>query len=42
MWDQEAKGRMPGRFRVQVNAWLLDDVDQDAQPVQVIDGKTLW
>jgi hypothetical protein len=34
---------LPGRkFRIQVNAWLLDDFDPDAQPIKVIDGKNLW
>ncbi len=39
LWDQQAK--LPGKFR-QVNAWLLDDFDPDAQPIEVIDGKNLW
>ena len=42
MWDQEAKRPVQGKFRVQVNAWLLDDFDPDAQPTEVIDGKNLW
>jgi len=42
LWDQEAKRPVPGKFRVQVNAWLLDDFDPDAQPIEVIDGKNLW
>ena len=42
MWDRQAKKPIPGKFRVQVNAWLLDGFDPDAQPVHVIDGKTQW
>ena len=42
LWDQEAKRAAPGKFRVQVNAWLLNDFDPNAQPIEVIDGKNLW
>jgi hypothetical protein len=42
LWDQQAKRPLPGAFRVQVNAWLLEDFDPGAQPIEVIDGKTLW
>jgi hypothetical protein len=52
LWDRETKHPVPGhpvpghpvpgRFKVQVNAWLLDDFDPSAQPIEVIDGKTLW
>jgi hypothetical protein len=28
--------------QVQVNAWLLENFDPGAQPIEVIDGKTLW
>jgi hypothetical protein len=41
-WDREAKRPVPGKFKVQVNACLLEDFDPDAQPIEVIDGKTLW
>jgi len=27
---------------VQVNALLLEDFDPGAQPIEVIDGKSLW
>jgi hypothetical protein len=27
---------------VQVNAWLLEEFDPEAQPIEVIDGRTLW
>lgn len=40
--DQQAKGPVPGKFRVQVNAWRLEDFDPDARPIKVIDGKNLW
>jgi hypothetical protein len=42
MWDRAAKRPVPGKFGVQVNAWLLEDFDPDAQPIEVLDGKTLW
>jgi hypothetical protein len=42
LWDQAARRPVPGKFRVQVNAWLLEDFDPDAQPIEVIDGKKLW
>jgi hypothetical protein len=38
----EAKRPVPGKFKVQVNAWLLEDFDPNAQPIKVIDAKTLW
>jgi hypothetical protein len=41
-WDREAKRPVPGKFKVQVNACLLEDFDPDARPIEVIDGKTLW
>jgi len=41
-WDREAKRPVSGKFKVQVNAWLLEDFDPAAQPIEVIDGKTLW
>jgi hypothetical protein len=28
--DREAKQPVPGRFRVQINAWLLEGFDPDA------------
>jgi hypothetical protein len=37
MWDHEAKRSVPGKLRVQVNAWLLDQFNSDAQPIEVID-----
>jgi hypothetical protein len=40
-WE-EAKRPVPGKFKVQVSAWLLEDFDPGAQPIKVIDGKTLW
>jgi hypothetical protein len=27
LWDQDTKRPVPGKFRVQVNAWLLEDFD---------------
>ena len=39
---REAKRPMPGKFSVQVNAWLLEDFDPAAQPIAALDGKTLW
>jgi hypothetical protein len=42
LWDREAKRPMPGKFSVQVNAWLLEDFDPAAQPIAALDGKTLW
>ena len=42
LWDLATKRPVPGKYRIQVNAWLLDDFDPDAQPVKVIDGKNLW
>jgi hypothetical protein len=42
LWDREEKQPVPGKFKVQVNAWLLEDFDPNAQPIQIIDGKTLW
>jgi len=41
-WDRAAKQPIPGKFKVQVNAWLLDGFDPDAQPMRVVDGKNLW
>jgi hypothetical protein len=41
-WDREAKQPVPGKFKVKVNAWLLEDFDPHAQPIKVIDGETLW
>ena len=41
-WDRDAKKPIPDKFKVQVNAWLLDGFEMDAQPVQVLDGKNLW
>jgi hypothetical protein len=41
-WDREAKRPVPGKFKVQVNAWLLEDFDPNAKLIEVIDGKTLW
>ena len=32
----EAKRPVPGKFKVQVNAWLLEDFDPGAQPIEVI------
>ena len=40
--DRQAKRPIAGYFRVQVNAWLLEDFHLGAQPIEVIDGKTLW
>ena len=40
--DRQAKRPIAGYFRVQVNAWLLEDFNLGAQPIEVIDGKTLW
>jgi hypothetical protein len=37
-----AKRPIAGAYRVQVNAWLLEDFDLDAQPIEVVDGKTPW
>lgn len=37
---EEAAGAW--NFTVQVNAWLLEDFDPNAQPIQIIEGKTLW
>jgi hypothetical protein len=28
--------------RSSLNAWLFEDFDPHAQPIKVIDGKTLW
>jgi hypothetical protein len=42
LWDREAGRSVPGKFRVQVNAWLLEDFDPAAQPIALIDGRTLW
>ena len=42
VWDREAKSALPGQFKIQVNAWLLDDFDPDAQPTQVIPQAFLW
>jgi hypothetical protein len=38
----QEKQPVPGKFKVQVNAWLLEVFDPNAQPIQIIDGKTLW
>jgi hypothetical protein len=40
--DQQAKRPITGAFKVQVNAWLLEDFDPAAEPIDVIDGKSLW
>jgi hypothetical protein len=37
--DREANQPASGTFRVQVNAWLMEDFDPDAQPTEVVDGK---
>ena len=42
VWDLATKTAVPGKFKAQVNAWLLDGFELDAQPVQVIDGKNQW
>jgi len=42
LWDREAKRLVPGKFSVQVNAWLLEDFDPAAQPIEALDGKRLW
>jgi hypothetical protein len=42
LWDRKAKRPVRGRFRVQVNARLLEDFDPAAQPMEVVDGKALW
>jgi hypothetical protein len=42
VWDLATKTAVPGKFKAQVNAWLLDGFEMDAQPVKVIDGKNLW
>jgi hypothetical protein len=39
--DPATKAPLPGKF-TQVNAWLLDGFELDAQPVKVIDGKNQW
>jgi hypothetical protein len=36
------KQPIDGQFKIQVNARLLEDFDRDAQPIEVIDGKSLW
>jgi len=41
-WDQETKQSVAGKFQVQVNAWLVENFDPNAQPIKVLDGKTLW
>jgi hypothetical protein len=42
LWNAETKRPVAGKFRVAVNAWLLEEFDPDAQPIKVIDGKNLW
>ncbi len=42
VWDSERKTAVPGKFKIQVNAWLLDEFDPNAQKINVIDGKNLW
>ena len=42
LWDREAKCPVPGKFKMPVNAWLLEDFDPAAQPTEVIDGTPLW
>lgn len=42
VWDLATKTAVPGKFKFQVNAWLLDGFELDAQPVKVIDGKNQW
>ena len=33
---------VPGKRNCSINARLLDDVDVEAIPVTVVDGKNLW
>src|ERR1700751_94978 len=40
-WDPEKKQPIPGKFKIQVNAWLLDGFDAEAQPIRVVDGKNM-
>jgi len=42
VWDLATKTPVPGKFKAQVNAWLLDGFEMDAQPVKMIDGKNQW
>jgi len=42
VWDRETRQAIPGEFKIQVNAWLLDGFDPGAQPIEIVDGKTLW
>ncbi len=42
VWDSARKQAVPGKFKLQINAWLLEDFDPDAQPVKIVDGKNLW
>jgi hypothetical protein len=41
-WDLKKKQPVSGKFKVQVNAWLLEDFVLEAQPIQVVDGKNRW
>ncbi len=42
VWDSAKKAPIPGRYKVQVNAWLLDEFDPAAQPIALLDGKNDW
>jgi hypothetical protein len=42
LWHRATKQPIDGQFKIQANAWLLEDFDPDAQPIKVIDGKSLW
>jgi hypothetical protein len=34
LWNPKKKQPVPGKFRVQVNAWLPEDFDLEAQPIK--------